>query len=458
MSRRARPLGLALVLLLPLAAHAQRPAVPLSVAHQKLEERLGALTPGTTAQLAALGQDLDDWWTARQKEHPTAREETVVLQLREHLDQAKAAQPKPSDELLRSIREELERLIGRPHRPAPVRRSRRAGANSSRDEPPDKQPEPTATHRAATRTLTCAGAFDGAGCGGSPSQARAADHAAAETKTAALTAQQAQSVGAGAHPRLESSRVPAPPSAAAALTAGVGDAIKQQFGTASGLAMNLVGVLFGLLMTVATGGWSLFLKAIGLIAMSAGIFMLLRQAWNAVQAIRRAPDGSQAKADGYRALGRVGGTLMIMVAMGLIGYKVGKSPLGAATVARMRGALASRVGGGAAAAEGAAAFPELEPRPLLWDSWPNLPKVVFQGKEYAQIGVRLYTRHAVDRMMPKAFGGRTVPPRVIEEVIATGRQEQQVVDGAARVAHFLGNIKVVTEHGGRLVITVHPIE
>lgn len=382
MSRRARPLGLALVLFLSVAAHAQRPAVSLSAARQKLEERLGALSPGTTTQLTALRQELDDWWTARQENHPTAREETLVLQLREHLDQAKTAQPKPSDELLARIREELEKLVGRPNHPAPVQR-RRSGPNSSRDESPDRPPTPTATHRSATRTLTCAGAFDGAGCGGPSFQVQNASYQnGAPPAAMLLTASHAQYLGSGAHPQLEAASVPRPPSAGAALTAGVGDAIKQQFGTASGLAMNLVGVLFGLLMTVATGGWSLLLKAIGLIAMSAGIFMLLRQAWSAVQAIRHAPDGSQAKSDGYRALGRVGGTLLIMVGMGLIGYKIGKSPLGAATVARMRGALASRVGGAAAeasAAEGAAeAGAAGAAGRTVWDfivptdkNWPN---------------------------------------------------------------------------------------
>lgn len=35
---------------------------------------------------------------------------------------------------------------------------------------------------------------------------------------------------------------------------------------------------------------------------------------------------------------------------------------------------------------------------LLWTSWSNYPKVVFDGQEYARIGSRLYSRHAVDRM------------------------------------------------------------
>ena len=35
---------------------------------------------------------------------------------------------------------------------------------------------------------------------------------------------------------------------------------------------------------------------------------------------------------------------------------------------------------------------------LLWGSWIDYPKVVVDGREYAKVGERLYSRHAVDRM------------------------------------------------------------
>ena len=37
---------------------------------------------------------------------------------------------------------------------------------------------------------------------------------------------------------------------------------------------------------------------------------------------------------------------------------------------------------------------------LPWGSWADYPKVNIGGKEYAEIGNRYYTEHAVERMTP----------------------------------------------------------
>lgn len=40
---------------------------------------------------------------------------------------------------------------------------------------------------------------------------------------------------------------------------------------------------------------------------------------------------------------------------------------------------------------------------LLWAHWNDYPKVEADGQDYAQIGDRLWSRHAVDRMQPSGM-------------------------------------------------------
>ena len=56
------------------------------------------------------------------------------------------------------------------------------------------------------------------------------------------------------------------------------------------------------------------------------------------------------------------------------------------------------------------------------------------GREYAEIGSRLYTEHAVERMLPSGMGGRSIAPAFVEEAIATGSTTTRVVGGAMAVA------------------------
>lgn len=100
---------------------------------------------------------------------------------------------------------------------------------------------------------------------------------------------------------------------------------------------------------------------------------------------------------------------------------------------------------------------------LRWGTWSDLSKVIIDGREYAQIGERLYTKHAIDRMVPKALGsavggvsGRGVPTMVVEATIATGEKiaTQVLAKGSIRETWKLGNVQVITENSGRLVVTV----
>ncbi len=82
----------------------------------------------------------------------------------------------------------------------------------------------------------------------------------------------------------------------------------------------------------------------------------------------------------------------------------------------------------------------------------------------AKIGDRLYTKHAVDRMIPSGFGtsagvggvsGRGIPPMVVETVIANGTKvSEQIVDGVARQTWKMGTVQVITENNGNLIVTV----
>jgi RHS repeat-associated protein len=102
------------------------------------------------------------------------------------------------------------------------------------------------------------------------------------------------------------------------------------------------------------------------------------------------------------------------------------------------------------------AVPNSTAEPLGWGSWGSYPKVIEGGKEYAEIGGRLYTYHVVERMMPRGLTtlGRSVSPTFVEEVIQTGTQSQKFVDGVLRTAHTSGSVSVITEDGGRIVVTV----
>lgn len=101
---------------------------------------------------------------------------------------------------------------------------------------------------------------------------------------------------------------------------------------------------------------------------------------------------------------------------------------------------------------------------LPWTSWQGYTKVTEAGREYAQIGDRLWSRHAVDRMQPGALGapagqigaGRSISPNFVEDVIRTGTPSEVMVKGVPRTIYTSGSVQVVTEQGGRIVVTVNP--
>lgn len=107
---------------------------------------------------------------------------------------------------------------------------------------------------------------------------------------------------------------------------------------------------------------------------------------------------------------------------------------------------------------------------LWWGFWRDYPKVVLNGRTYAQIGNRLYTEHAVDRFLPSGRrsvgnvpvaqnegGGhmfhdkaRSIPPAYVEEAIVRGMKKPIIENSEQRTIHVLGDLEVVTTETTRL--------
>ena len=98
---------------------------------------------------------------------------------------------------------------------------------------------------------------------------------------------------------------------------------------------------------------------------------------------------------------------------------------------------------------------------IPWGFWSDMVKITYKGNTYAKIGKRIYTRHAIERMIPSGFGkaaggvyGRSISPNIVEEVIKSGSKITHVVDGVVRTEHILGSVHVITENMEKIVVTV----
>ena len=108
---------------------------------------------------------------------------------------------------------------------------------------------------------------------------------------------------------------------------------------------------------------------------------------------------------------------------------------------------------------------EIVPDKILWDSWENYEKVYSNGQEYAKVGNRLYSRHAVNRLQPSGnrFGpniyqglnggdyGRSVAPQFVEDILKTVKP---VLQENGNLAYTSGSIKVITNSVGAIVTIV----
>ena len=112
---------------------------------------------------------------------------------------------------------------------------------------------------------------------------------------------------------------------------------------------------------------------------------------------------------------------------------------------------------------------EIVPDKILWDSWENYEKVYSNGQEYAKVGNRLYSRHAVNRLQPSGnrFGpniyqglnggdyGRSVAPQFVEDILETVKP---VLQENGNLAYTSGSIKVITNNTGAIVTIVTYVE
>lgn len=86
--------------------------------------------------------------------------------------------------------------------------------------------------------------------------------------------------------------------------------------------------------------------------------------------------------------------------------------------------------------------------------------VVYKGRTYTRIGKRLFTQHAVDRMSPSGLGNAAggsqvgVAPEIVEQVINEGTSTTNIVNGVTRTIFKSGDITVVTEESGKIILTV----
>jgi len=100
----------------------------------------------------------------------------------------------------------------------------------------------------------------------------------------------------------------------------------------------------------------------------------------------------------------------------------------------------------------------------LWGFWDDYPKVTVNGTEYADVGGRLYTQHAVERMTPSGFGtaarpgevaGRSISPRYVDEVLTSDLSVVKPVTGPLgqpRLSFVNGSVDVITEND--IVVTI----
>ena len=109
---------------------------------------------------------------------------------------------------------------------------------------------------------------------------------------------------------------------------------------------------------------------------------------------------------------------------------------------------------------------------IPWTSWRNYEKVTVNGQEYAKVGDRLFTQHAVDRMQPSGLRGTTggsggmpqirqagggydygrgVAPQFVEDAIASSRG---VLQPNGNISHTSGSLQVILNPDGAVVTII----
>ena len=100
---------------------------------------------------------------------------------------------------------------------------------------------------------------------------------------------------------------------------------------------------------------------------------------------------------------------------------------------------------------------------IPWGSWSDYEKVTVNGQEYAKVGDRLYSHHAVDRMQPSGnrYGssiyqaggdyGRSVAPQYVEDVI---NSTKPIIQENGNLSYASGSLQVITNQQGAVVTII----
>ncbi len=110
---------------------------------------------------------------------------------------------------------------------------------------------------------------------------------------------------------------------------------------------------------------------------------------------------------------------------------------------------------------------------VLWGSWSDYKKINIDGQEYAQVGNRLYSKHAVNRMQPgrrrhsssgKTGGlpeiyqagthgdyGRGVAPQYVEDAISSSKP---ILQQNENLSYTSGSLQVITNQQGAVVTLI----
>lgn len=307
--------------------------------------------------------------------------------------------------------------------------------------------------RRGRSAVDCArGAFDGGACGSGPA---AVATAVQNRPGASVITQPASSLASGGTGKVAGATPPAPPASPEAtacilavngpdpskpqhssiaslchtspslapVLAGLLDAVKEQFGTVSGIIMNLIFLLLGILMAIATGAIGLILKLVALIGAAWAIFSLIRQLIGAVRDYAAAPAGSPARAAALRAIGKAGGSILIMVAMVLGGMQIGKTQLGQSAGRSMTagmGAAMDKIGGTALMESLNAKIPAgvLATLESFMGKAPQAPGKVGAGAAPPPPGFRQSLTLTIDRLLGRDAKGLTAR---VAQATATAR-------------------------------------
>lgn len=189
-----------------------------------------------------------------------------------------------------------------------------------------------------------------------------------------------------------------------------------------------------------------------------------RSAWSEHEAVDPGPAQTPEEIARNRKIVKVAGLVIAAVsATAAAAYVLPRIPLPVAvmtvkTVADRFGQSAHRV----ATSRYGALLPKsnstaIGMQKLPWGSWASYTKIAHQGRQYAQIGNRLYTEHAVERMLPGGLSthGRSISPTFVEEVIRSGSKINVVTpEGIIRTIHRSGHIEIITEQSELIIITV----